>query len=237
MEAARVLFIGRIQANRSSVVTTLEKRYTVLLATSGKQGIEIALEKPVHVVVLDAVSLRTPGDRICELLREELGQTPIVHIHPGPKQTAQSIADMLLFAPFTPRKLTNIIDRLLEVTDEETIGYGPFSMNVTRRTLIVNGQETQLTPKQAALIEIFLRHPGDTLSRRMLMEKVWQTDYMGDTRTLDVHIRWIREAIEADPGKPRYLRTVRGVGYCLELPDDNIPIAEMVEVPALVLTP
>lgn len=237
MEAARVLFIGRIQANRSSVVNMLEKRYLVLPATSGKQGIDLALEQPVHVVVLDAVSLRTPGDRICGILRQEFDKTPIVHIHPGPKQAAQSSADVLLFPPFTARKLTNTIDRLLEARDEETISYGTFSMNVTRRILIVNGQETQLTPKQAALIEIFLRHPGEILSRRLLMEKVWQTDYMGDTRTLDVHIRWIREAIEPDPGKPRYLRTMRGVGYCLEIPDEPFSVSEMAEIPMLVLSP
>jgi DNA-binding response OmpR family regulator len=65
---------------------------------------------------------------------------------------------------------------------------------------------------------LFFRNPGETLSREMLMERVWDTRYMGDTRTLDVHIRWIRSAIEADPSKPRYLKTVRGVGYRFDAP-------------------
>ncbi len=101
MEAARVLFIGRIQANRSSIANALEKRYQVIIAPSGKVGADLASEKPFQVVV-DAVSMRTPGDRICLVLRQHLGKTPIVHIHPGPKQSAQSVADVLLFTPLQP---------------------------------------------------------------------------------------------------------------------------------------
>jgi DNA-binding response OmpR family regulator len=92
-------------------------------------------------------------------------------------------------------------------------------MDVSRRVLVANGQETQLTPKLAVLVEMFLKHPGETLDRKTLMVQVWDTDYLGDTRTLDVHVRWIRQAIEPDPGKPRYLKTIRGVGYRLDIPD------------------
>jgi DNA-binding response OmpR family regulator len=235
MEAARVLFIGRIQSNGSSASTTLAKRYQVVTVSSGKLGVNLAHEKPFQVVVLDAASMRTPGDRICLELRQSLGKTPIVHIHPGPKASAQSVADVLLFSPFTARRLLNCIDRLLQSHDEEIIAYGPFSINLDRRVLIVNGQETQLTPKQALLVEVFLRHPGVILDRKTLMEKVWQTDYLGDTRTLDVHIRWIREVIESDPGKPRYLRTVRGVGYCLETPDEVAFSSDFIDEPILAL--
>ena len=74
-----------------------------------------------------------------------------------------------------------------------------------------------MTPKLVQLVETFFRHPDETLDRKMLMERVWNTSYLGDTRTLDVHVRWIRRAIEANPSKPRYLKTVRGVGYRLEV--------------------
>jgi DNA-binding response OmpR family regulator len=233
MEAARVLFIGRIQSNRSSIASALEKRYEVVIAASGKVGADFAHEKPFQVVILDAISMRTPGDRICLGLRGSLGKTPIVHLHPGPKEDAQSVADVLLFEPFTARRLLGCVDRLLQPQGEETLSYGPFSMNLNRRVLIIDGQETQLTPKQALLIEMFLSHPGEVLDRKILMEKVWQTDYLGDTRTLDVHIRWIREAIESNPGKPRYLRTVRGVGYCLEIPEEDGVYSELVAEPVL----
>lgn len=220
MGAATVLLIGRTQASRAVVANTLEKHYQLYISTSGKEGITLAGQHKPHVVVLDAVSMRTPGDRLCRTLQEQLRGIPILHIHPGPEKEAHSPADLVLFDPVTPRKLATAVKRLLKVSDDEVLTYGTLSVNLTRRVLSIDGQEIQLTPKQASLIEIFLRCPGMTLDRKTIMEKVWQTDYMGDTRTLDVHIRWIREAIEDNPSKPRYLKTVRGVGYRLEIPDE-----------------
>jgi len=78
-----------------------------------------------------------------------------------------------------------------------------------------------LTPRQAQLLDVFMRNAGHTLTRKYLMETVWETDYMGDTRTLDVHVRWIRERIEEKPSSPRYLRTVRGVGYHFDIPAED----------------
>lgn len=230
MEAARLLFVGRIQSTQATA-SALEKRYQVLAASSGKLALALAKEHSPQVIVLDAVSMRTPGDRICQELRDGLVNIPIVHIHPGPKDAAQSRADVLLFPPLSTRRLLSAISRLLQSQDEKVISCGPFAVHPARRVLIVDGQETPLTPKQAALVEMFFRHPGQTLERKTLMEQVWNTDYMGDTRTLDVHIRWLRKVIEADPSRPRYLRTVRGVGYRLEIAVEPVPEA----VPALPL--
>ncbi|HEX2908681.1 MAG TPA: response regulator transcription factor [Phototrophicaceae bacterium] len=230
MEAARILFIGRIQTNQATA-SALEKRYHVLAASSGKQALTLASAQLPHLIVLDAVSMRTPGERICQELRTGLPGIPIIHIHPGPKETAQSRADVLLFSPLSTRKLTGAVSRLLKTQDNELINCGPFVMNLGQRVLIVAGQETQLTPKQALLVETFFRHAGQTVERKMLMEKVWNTDYLGDTRTLDVHIRWLRKVLESDPSKPRYLLTVRGVGYRLEIPEQEL----LEEEPELVL--
>lgn len=226
MEAATILFVGRVQATQPAM-SALQKRYHVLLAASGKRALALSQEQPPQVVILDAVSMRTPGDRICQELRDGLKNVPIIHIHPGPKEVAQSRADVLLIAPLSTRKLMSAVSRLLLAQDDELVNCGPFAMNPARRVLIVDGQETQLTPKQALLVEIFFRHPGQTLERKLLMEKVWNTDYLGDTRTLDVHIRWLRKVIEADPSNPRYLRTVRGVGYRLDMTDDVMPEVEI----------
>jgi DNA-binding response OmpR family regulator len=76
-----------------------------------------------------------------------------------------------------------------------------------------------VTPKQAKLMEMFLRAPGQLLTRKAIIKYVWDTDYTGDTRTLDVHMSWLRSVVEADPRKPRYLKTVRGDGYRLDLPE------------------
>jgi DNA-binding response OmpR family regulator len=227
VDAAVLLLIGRSRGKRSARTKALEKRYRLLCATTGAKAAALANGQRPDIVILDAISLRTPGDRICQSLRAALGDVPIIHIHPGPKERVNSPADVVLLEPFTQRKLTNHIERLLKLADDEIITCGPFMFNVARRTLSVDGHETQLTPKQAILLELFMRAPGEVLDRKSIMEKVWQTDYMGDTRTLDVHIRWIRQAIELDPGNPRYLKTVRGVGYCFELPTE-----EMVIVPA-----
>jgi DNA-binding response OmpR family regulator len=219
MAAARILLIGRDRPQQSSLIAALRKRYEVTVAPSGKQALSLAQKHAPQVVVLDAISLRTPGDRICQEVRDWL-EIPVIHLHPGPKETADSAADAILFEPFTSRKLINCIERLLPPTgDNGIVTCGPFSVDLSRRVLAAHGQETQLTPKLAVLVEMFLSHPGETLDRKTLMVKVWHTDYLGDTRTLDVHIRWIRQAIEPEPGKPRYLKTIRGVGYRLDVPD------------------
>ena len=219
MPSPRLLYIGRIQANSTALVNSLQKRYGVTVATSGKQGVEQARSAVFDCVVLDAASMRTPGDRVCADLHSALNGIPLVHIHSGAKEQAHSVADVLLVQPVTARKLLKTLDRLVRPGAVDTVTCGPFVINRVRRVLIVNGTETNLTPKQALLIEVFFQNPGLTLDRRTLMEKVWQTDYLGDTRTLDVHIRWLRQLIEPEPGNPQFLRTVRGVGYRLELPE------------------
>jgi DNA-binding response OmpR family regulator len=219
MSAAKIVLIGSSGAKQDPLIVALEKRYMVFVAHSGKQGLALTKKHNPQVVILDAISLRTPGDRICQNLQDNLTGIPIIHLYPGPGKRPKCQPDVVLVEPFTWRKVVNGIERLLMAEENDhIITCGPFSMNIDRRVLIAHGHETPLTPKQALLIETFLRHPGETLPRKLLMERVWDTDYMGDTRTLDVHIRWVRKSLESDPRKPRYLKTVRGVGYRLELP-------------------
>jgi DNA-binding response OmpR family regulator len=84
------------------------------------------------------------------------------------------------------------------------------------RTLHKGEITSRLRPKEAALLALFMRNPGRVLSRREIMKEVWETDFVGDTGTLNVHVHWLRQRIEENPGKPRVLRTVRGVGYRFE---------------------
>ncbi|MBE2270838.1 MAG: response regulator transcription factor [Anaerolinea sp.] len=214
---ATVLLVEKTGMQRASFADALRKRYTVITVSSGKQAIQQA--QSCHIVVLDAISLRTPGDRIARQLKDGIGSLPLIHLHPEAKAKNNSPADALLFQPFTSRKLVNTIERLLTApATDSVLEVGHLSLNSARRVLITNGQENSLTPKLALLVEMFMAHAGETLDRKRLMETVWHTNYLGDTRTLDVHIRWIRQMIEADPGTPQYLKTVRGVGYRLELP-------------------
>lgn len=214
MSIARVLLIGRTQVKGAAFPAALQKRYDLTIASNGKQAQMVAKENNPHVIVLDAVSMRTPGDRICRTLQTAFSHIPIIHLHPGPKVEASSPADVVIFPPVSSsRKLINAIERLITLSDDKILTCGPFSLNIPRRMLVTPQQETQLTPKVALLMALFMDHPDETLDRKTIMETVWQTDYLGDTRTLDVHIRWIRQAIEDNPGKPSYLKTVRGVGY------------------------
>lgn len=235
MGEARILLIDNTRAKRTSFASALMKRYEVIRVPSGKQALVQAAAHPPAVVVLDAISMRTPGDRIVRSLRAKLPQIPLIHLHPGAETEADSEADIILCPPFTARKLVNSIERLFASNpvamqqDGDLLVCGAFAMHPGRRVLLLDGQEKALTPKQAALIEIFFRNPGVTLAREALMQQVWHTNYMGDTRTLDVHIRWIRRAIEPDPGRPRYLKTVRGVGYRLDIATETADAAVITE--------
>jgi DNA-binding response OmpR family regulator len=218
---AVVLLVGRTGMKDDTPYEALKKRYILLVASSGKQALPLTELHTPQLIVLDAVSMRTPGDRICKQLRQQFPTLPIIHIHPGPLSGSESAADVTVVPPFTSRKLINNIERLLKNTGDEIINCGPFTMNVPRRVLVAYGQETQLTPKLALLVEHFLRHPNETVGRKQLMEAIWQTDYLGDTRTLDVHIRWVRQALENSGTHPRRLNTVRGTGYRLDVPEVN----------------
>lgn len=225
MKSETVLYIGRSIHRADSIADVLQKTYPLRTATSGKAALDVLAQSTVDLVILDAASLRTPGERICRrLLAAMPAQLPLIHILPPHATESALPGTVALKAPVTPRRLLNQIRRALDAADDpagEVIACGPFSMNVPARLLTAyNGQEVQLNPKLASLVAYFLRHPNQTVERRTLMECVWHTDYLGDTRTLDVHIRWAREALEDYGRHPRHLKTVRGVGYRLEIHDD-----------------
>ncbi len=217
--AMTILLIGGSRVKETAHLTALQKHYQVIVASSGKQGIEAAKGHLLKVIILDSLSLGTPGERICRALSVAFPNVPIVHLVQKLPERSPSPATVVLCAPVKARRLVICLQRLVQVEQEEILEIGPFCMNVSRRILMAHGKETQLTPKLGLLVEMFLRHPGQIIHRKMIMEKIWQTDYLGDTRTLDVHIRWARQVLGDDSKKPRYLKTVRGVGYTLQVPE------------------
>jgi DNA-binding response OmpR family regulator len=221
-DAPKVLLIESVRANGKSFSPHLKKRYDLSLAYSGKQGVTMAQNLLPDVVVLDAVSMRTSGDRICRSLRTYLNDVPIIHIRPEYEGKAKPVsADVVLHYPFTWRKLVNRIKRFVEVQDKEgeVLEVSGIKLDVPKRILTVGEHEQRLTPKLAGLAEIFLKHPNTVIARKTLIQQVWNTEYMGDTRTLDVHIRWLREAVEENPSRPQIITTVRGVGYRMISPE------------------
>jgi DNA-binding response OmpR family regulator len=213
MAKATILYIHHPRAKDEAIHTTLSRKYAVISATSGKNALTIIDTTRPKLIILDAASLRTTGERIARKLKDALPDVPLIHIPPSDKHF-ESAGDVMMLDP-TPRRLINSIGRLMTHKIEEVLEYGPFIMNVPRRILMVYGEEKQLTPKQAQLVALFLRHPDETLERKRIMAEVWDTEYVGDTRTLDVHIRWLRQVMENGGNKPRYIKTVRGVGYRL----------------------
>ncbi len=218
---AKVLFIESTRASTPSFAPDLKHRgYQIIPAHSGKAALQLAAETSPDVIVLDAASLRTPGNRIALQLKRAFADIPVIHIKNASENGHSAGADVVLYLPFTVRKLVNRIERFLNADKGSIIECGSFKLNLSHRILVAHDKEHRLTPKLAHLMETFMRNPGRTLDRQYLMQKVWQTEYMGDTRTLDVHIRWIREAVEGQPGSPNHIITVRSVGYRFE-PEPN----------------
>lgn len=218
-KTATILLVeGKRASKRTTFADALQKRYVLLLAHTGKEAMEIVAKSKADVIILNAASIRTSGLRIGTSLRRHARNTPLILIQAAASKGAASHdADMVLRLPFTARKLTNRIQYFLEPHVGETLVAGPFSLAINSCILSIRKTEIRLTPKMCALLALFLRHPNTVLEREYLMSEVWDTSYMGDTRTLDVHVRWIREALEKNPSKPKYLRTVRGKGYMLEV--------------------
>ncbi len=222
MTQTAVILLIEGTPNHNSFTPALEKvGYQLESFHTGVNALNWAVNNAPDIIVFDAASMRSSGTRSCRRLRRALGDVPIIHCRAqGEKEDVSAEADVYLVQPFTPRKLLNRIRALLPADGmvEEVIRCGCITLYREKRSVEVNGQgEQALTPKQAQLLEEFVRFPNQVVSRRQLMQDVWKTDYIGDTRTLDVHIRWVREIIERDPAKPRLLRTVRGKGYIFNM--------------------
>jgi DNA-binding response OmpR family regulator len=207
-----------IAESTSAYIVPLTKQYTTQHVRSGKQGLIAAQTDKTAIIILDAVSLKTSGERICKTLRQALPNSTIVHIHPGTKTHTDSPADIVLFAPVSARKLLNTVKQHSSKKERVILRCGKFALDEERRVLIVDEVETVLTPIQVTIIAILLGHPNQILDRKWLTQQIWDTDYTEDTRTLSVHMRHVRELMEEDASKPQYIQTVRGVGYRFDMP-------------------
>jgi DNA-binding response OmpR family regulator len=217
-----ILLVERSGNKEETFAASLERKgFRVEVVPTGRIALEQSTTIPPALIVLNAPSLGTSGLRMVKSLRDRHPDLPIIHIlsdGTAPGDYPPGLADVTLSNPFTSRKLINRIKRLLpdERKDKDALEVGPIRFISGVRIVQANGREKRLTPKAASLLEVFLKHPEETLDRAFLMRQVWDTDYIGDTRTLDVHVRWVREAIEPEPGKPCHILTVRGVGYRFE---------------------
>jgi DNA-binding response OmpR family regulator len=219
MKDATIFVIEGKKAERPVFSAQLQKKgFQVFTAQNGSEALKRLDEAAPDLVVVNAASLGSTGVRICQSLQEKQEEhLPILLILEEGKIVEKSAADAVLNLPFTVQKLANRIKPLLPGDGANVIHAGPIRLDLDHRRVRSLGKNARLTPRLATLLQILLQHRGEVIEREELFKKVWDTNYTGDTRTLDVHISWLRHAIELDSDHPKFLHTVRGVGYRLDV--------------------
>jgi two-component system, OmpR family, phosphate regulon response regulator PhoB len=177
------------------------------------------------LIILDLMLPNVNGLDICRLLRRQNNLVPILMLSAKGTETDRVVglevgADDYLTKPFGMRELIARCRALLrrqqqfqEQPDSPHLSFGPIALYPQECRVTIDGSEINLSPKEFKLLELFMSHPKRVWSREQLLEKVWDHDFIGDSKTVDVHIRWLREKLERDPSQPQYLVTIRGFGY------------------------
>jgi DNA-binding response OmpR family regulator len=215
----RILWAGKKRADIPSFIPDLEnKGYKVTFVSTGKDALLKLNKLKPDVLVIDGASMRTTGSRICKSIQAQYPSVPLILINsPDNLPNNEIVADVQLIHPFTIRKLENRIIPFAPGDGDETIKLGSIHLDMDRQVIRCNNKEEHITPRMAELLKMFINQKGEILDRKILFSKIWKTDYTEDTRSLDVHINWLRKIIEKDPDNPQLIVTIRGKGYKLDL--------------------
>ncbi|MHB0923769.1 MAG: response regulator transcription factor [Bellilinea sp.] len=216
---AKILLVEGKRSDRASFQGGLSnKLFMVNSVSSGSAGVAQMAEFEPDIIIVDAASLRSSGKRICSTLHAEAPKIPmILIIESSANAGIESCANVILHMPFTLQKLLNRLKPFLPQDPKNGTSIGPITLDKDTHSVRCLDRQASLTPRLAALLEMLMDHAGKVIPRETLFSKVWETEYTGDTRTLDVHISWLRQAIEDDPRHPRFIKTLRGVGYRLDV--------------------
>ncbi len=215
----RILFVEKDVTTADLLVPSLERKgHLVTVARTQRQATSRSRSSCPDLLIIDVASFGLNGYKISDAVRARLDNVPTILLLEKGHASAGSTAEAFMTPPFTSRKLLYRVKKVTEALTSREIRIGPLAFDPETRTLRKNEETLYLRPKEAALLTLFMRNPGKVLSRQEIMKQVWETDYIGDTRTLSVHVRWLRLKIEQDPNSPRFLRTVRGVGYRFQVP-------------------
>ena len=222
MKAKILLIEGKRTEHASFVTGLIKKGFQVETVANGTAALTHLAEDRPHLVLVDAASMRTSGRRICQSIRQQVPGLPVALVLAAKMPDQDKFeADLVLVQPFTLQKLLNRIRPLLPVEPRDVLTAGPLQLDLEQRMARLDNRQARLTPRLVVLLRTLMEHPGEVLERKALFSQVWDTNYTEDTRTLDVHMSWLREAIEEDPRHPVYIKTVRGVGYRLDLGDNR----------------
>ena len=200
--------------------------YDVAVADDGPAALEEFDRNGADLVLLDLMLPGIPGTEVCRQLRAR-GNVPVIMLTAKDSEIDKVVglelgADDYVTKPYSSRELVARVRAVLrrgaepDVLVPATVEAGPVRMDVERHVVTVNNGTVAMPLKEFELLEILLRNAGRVLTRMQLIDRVWGSDYVGDTKTLDVHVKRLRSKIEPDPAAPRHLVTVRGLGYKFE---------------------
>jgi two-component system response regulator RegX3 len=224
----RVLVVEDEQSLREPLVYLLEKEgYEVLDAADGNAAIEIFKSTNPDIVLLDLMMPGMSGNEVCRVIRQS-SNVPVIMLTAKDSEIDKVVgleigADDYVTKPYSTRELLARMKAVLRRNSEPTpvtdglLEGGPVSMDVDRHLVFVNGQKVAMPLKEFELLELLLENRNRVLTRAQIIDRVWGSNYFGDTKTLDVHVKRIRSKIEDDPARPVHLVTVRGLGYKFEV--------------------
>ena len=223
----RVLVVEDEESYSDALAYMLRKEgFEVAVANTGPDALTEFERNGADIVLLDLMLPGLPGTEVCRQIRQT-SSVPVIMVSAKDDEVDKVVglelgADVYVTKPYSPRELVARIRAVLRRGQEPeqappTLEAGPVRMDVERHVVTVDGQAQRLPLKEFELLEMFLRNPGRVLTRGQLIDRVWGSDYVGDTKTLDVHVKRLRAKLEPDPGEPKYLVTVRGLGYKLDL--------------------
>lgn len=231
-----ILVVEDEPALRDTLIYNLKKDgFAVEAVGDGRSALESARRLHPDLIVLDIMLPELDGFEVARILRKEMS-TPILMLTARDDEIDRVVglevgADDYLTKPFSMRELmarvkaqlrrTRLLREELEkapqpAKKQETLSFNDLVINITRREVTLHNTPLQLKPKEYELLEFFAAHKGQMLSREFILERVWGWDFIGDSRTVDVHVRWLRQKVEDDPGSPTRIVTVRGGGYRFE---------------------
>ncbi|MGO5288661.1 response regulator transcription factor [Pseudoscardovia suis] len=230
----RILIIEDEASYRETLVFRLTKDgYDVQAAESGEEGLAMFARSEVDLVLLDLMLPGMDGTQVCRKIREH-STVPIIMLTAKSSEIDKVVgleigADDYVTKPYSYRELLARIRAVLRrrevdsadvpIRTEAPMVCGPIQMNVSEHQVLVHGEPVFFPLKEFEVLECLLRNQGNVVTRHKLIDRVWGADYVGDTKTLDVHIKRVRAKVEDDPSHPRYVTTVRGLGYKIDDPD------------------
>jgi two-component system response regulator RegX3 len=224
----RVLVVEDEESYSDALAYVLRKEgFEVAVVGDGEAALDEFERAGADIVLLDLMLPKLPGTEVCRRIRQT-SNVPVIMVSAKDDEVDKVVglelgADDYVTKPYSPRELLARIRAVLRRGSDSsvdlapaTLEAGPVRMDVERHTVTVGGSDTSLPLKEFELLELLLRNSGRVLTRGQLIDRVWGTDYVGDTKTLDVHVKRLRAKIEPDPGNPVHLVTVRGLGYKFE---------------------